>query len=721
MMKQLNPIVAILLVLTGLIPINAQNWHLVNSENGEKLNTSLIDSITHEESAGVYLHKLWRDGTVISENAVTTEMKFKIQEEPTVYYELNYEDDGIDAVITDSGLFALLTQVPDRDEYILVDGIIDEQATKEYLLIDENGFLKAISLDNGEIIHIFYTPQSLLLISNNGTTINEIPYSILSDGDTITPLADPAGTRATYTRSRIFRALKLRNSIKNWFKQPVKKASQELLRHISEGVGNRYGGLASDLIDLAFDWNDIISWLEMLDRLEEISYFGNTKITASNAVKVKVCTFRLPCKVENLSFNYDFVKVLGAYETLSSYRYFLTMDTRLDRFLADEYHSEEKEIYGDGIEEFEFTFQELEESYTYEPHLKLDLEVNVSVDKDTYEQLAQLCPNAPGWTPESYTLRRSCTIYGNQNSLFTGSVNSSVIDVQNIKNRSADIICDFSDVPAGAECNVNLTIDGSDISFVFKATSDNNNQKVCADNLIPNTSYTAYTSISYKDRHYPGSNTIDFRTTGPTGTVKEIGMITDHTAVVTCLFSNLELNSECGIYVRNEDGATLSFPASATDGEQYIQVSGLEPGTIYRCWVFINTPTSSFEDENYMEFTTLPSDISGTWNCRQENWNNITHQTSFETYSITLNPDGSVACSKYPDIVSGSWSYSIDGKLTIAIMDMATQSFNSGFNWTFTADDPKNPTSFTGYCNGWNYNNVIGYVQGDGHACELSR
>ena len=52
---------------------------------------------------------------------------------------------------------------------------------------------------------------------------------------------------------------------------------------------------------------------------------------------------------------------------------------------------------------------------------------------------------------------------------------------------------------------------------------------------------------------------------------------------------------------------------------------------------------------------------------------------------------------------------------------MATQSFNSGFNWTFTADDHKNPTSFTGYCNGWNYNNVIGYVQGDGHACELSR
>ena len=204
----------------------------------------------------------------------------------------------------------------------------------------------------------------------------------------------------------------------------------------------------------------------------------------------------------------------------------------------------------------------------------------------------------------------------------------------------------------------------------------------------------------------------------PSCSTGEVVKTTDKSAIVKCYYGGAEWFN-CGVAVSGKNG-TMTFSTSNEDGEHEINITGLKAATTYDYWAYINVDGNLVNGE-VKSFTTDLPDISGTWNCTEEYYEHSWSTTpKYKTYSISLNSNGSVSCSEYEEIVSGSWSFRSDGTVSISIMILATQTANSGVEWSGTVDSLMNPTTITGSKYNWNYNQ-IGYFQGDSHSIVMTR
>lgn len=671
----------------------AQNWTITSDKLGTSINTLLTDSITYEFVNGTYLRMLWRNGNIYNQAPVKCGNEYKFKSEKLEYEELSYESDGVDAIITKDSVYAVLTKLPDRDDFIFTTGMIGDPKSSERMLIDEQGFIKTVDFGDNQIAHVFYTSDYLILMDSIGNHIVDIPFKSLYLSQPESLQIHSKGFRATYTRNRIFRALSSLNLIKNFVKAPVKTGVLYLLRLINEGTAHRYGGLASDLIDLIFDYSDVFTWLSMADRLDEISYFGNAHLIALDAIEKNPASFILPIQINGLNQNHDFKNaLLKTYENLVSYKYTLSVETKQLSSLTPDSDSQSKEIPGkNGIENFTFTFNELFSEYSYEPNLKVELVVAVSVDKETYDQAASLSPNAPEWTPATYYLKRNCTIYGQPNKLQTGAVRSTILDVQEITDTSAVVLCSFSKVPDEAECNVHITKRGEDISIVYHGESDKESQKIKVTGLIPNTEYEASSGIVF-DRPYPGEKSINFATKGPSGNVFKVDNITDNSAIARCRFSDISNNYECGVVVTDKNGHRLQFNAIPQNGEQSIPMTGLKSSTDYYCSPFIKSQHYYHEDGNPIKFTTDPS-FEETY---IRSWYDVPGRYNYQ-WGLLLSDDGKASLVENAgwDVYhynNGTWSKG-KGAITVSIYH---KDLRKTLTFTGSVDDLKNPTKLTG-------------------------
>lgn len=215
-----------------------------------------------------------------------------------------------------------------------------------------------------------------------------------------------------------------------------------------------------------------------------------------------------------------------------------------------------------------------------------------------------------------------------------------------------------------------------------------------------------------------------FRTSSPAGSIEEISDKTEHSVNIHCLFSNIPDGASCGVYVWEENGSQMPYAGTSSTGSQVINVSGLDAATLYYCQAYVNANGVLFLSDQIESFETEQPDVSGTWNCTQKNWNSWNQTYTETTYTITLHEDGTVTHTSSMsslDPISSSWSYGKGGVLNISIMDIATQTQNHGLNWEFKTTTPKDPKEFEGSVYGWNFNDVIGYRQGDSSSCKLYR
>lgn len=201
--------------------------------------------------------------------------------------------------------------------------------------------------------------------------------------------------------------------------------------------------------------------------------------------------------------------------------------------------------------------------------------------------------------------------------------------------------------------------------------------------------------------------------------------ITDKTADITCSYSNIPNNAQCGYKVfKQSDDKGFFVGNGSGDGEHTSTVSGLEPCTEYSYIACVKYKGKEYPSLNGGTFVTKVSDISGTWTCTEEyyfNWDKNYENPQYKDYPVILGKDGTVSIDGKSDYVSSSWSYGANGRLTIKIMDMATSDFNSGFDINLTADDAKAPKKFTGAINNWSFNSTVGYVSRGGHSVVLTR
>ncbi|MBQ0073509.1 MAG: hypothetical protein KBT34_04900 [Prevotella sp.] len=231
-----------------------------------------------------------------------------------------------------------------------------------------------------------------------------------------------------------------------------------------------------------------------------------------------------------------------------------------------------------------------------------------------------------------------------------------------------------------------------------------------------------YKTWEYKDNTRYGK-TKSFTITKPTAVVKSVKNIKEKSADIVCEFSNIWPEVSCGVRLTIDafsldiESAHL-YSGSSTNGEQTINATGLSAYTKYGCNAYVKYDNKE-EYEGYKGFTTAFPDISGTWTCKEAQYDYAGNIKSYLTYTIDLNSDGTATINKPGfNYINATWS----GGATVNINanTISTQNLSQGFVWKGTVVDSKNPTKYKGYTYMWNYNN-IGSFQSDGNAIELTR
>jgi len=709
----------ILLSLEYTKVFSQTEWVLDNSSES-RIYTSDIDSITYTNENGEFSHNLWLGGRIVEKREIKEGDVFEPKEVSLKYDYCTFEEDGMDGIMTTDGNFAILQYTPDSTGYVLTCGSINDGAY-DYILFDTLGYVKGIKTRDNKIYSAIYSPDELWLIDSDGKITAEIPYSKFNSVDNVDAQARPA-VGESFTRHPVYQGLSICNTVFGYCTNLPLNASLDLLHAYLRNHGNRNGDFLGRLIKLGFDFFNPIAWADALDTMIDIFFFGNVMVTARDAIQKDIFRFNLPCEVRGLTYNTEFFRSMGArYEELMRHSFTLNMTTQTATIPHQDQNSQHKEIEREGLyDDFTFDFQEIQTLYDYEPSLTLDATVKRYLSPRELAELQNAVlavnPDAKFEIPQEsvwYTMNYNRTVYGNRNSLVTGSVSSTIEKVENEKSRTADVICSFSSVPKGAECIVSVSQNESEISFLYHGEPGKESQTLSVDNLSMNTSYVASCYIKHHGRTYPGIKSVEFQTTGPSGKVISIDpeTITTSSATVKCEFNGIESDVECGIVVQSSE-QTLTFSASSKGGEQLITLSGLEPGTQYRCYAFVRSSNYYRRQRTSVSFTTNVPGIEGTWNCVEEyDWRpypSAAWQTKTRSYTLTLHSDGSIIVNGLDyNYIGGSWDYSSSGLFTATGHVFATQTQNSWDRFEGTVDSVKNPKRITGVRYRGNMNMVV--------------
>lgn len=666
------------------------NWFFDNQNS--HINTAIIDSITYMKKGNCYFQNLWYDGKVIDKSEILEGDSFNPKEISLEYDYSTLEEDGMDGILTKSGFYAVFTYTPDSTGFVFINGDINRK-TFSCLLTDSLGYVRGVKTSDNRFFLVMYSPNELSIVDSEGNIVTVIPYSEFDKGEEMVKTKRRDYRKAwEFTRSPIYQVLSIGHTIKQFVKEPLITASLEVLYYLSKGKGLRYGTIITKLISLGFDSTDLFAWIEFLEKMEEAYYFGNAKLTALDAIEQDPCCFITPCKVEGLNDDV-FRKMQTGYEELVDYSYKLNMSVQTASFPNKEKQTIIKKIDKDGTyTDFIFNFNELQTLYDYEPSLTLDVTMRRPSAEFDGAIVYYVNPN----DKNRYDIKhKRCTIYGKPNSLITGSVSSTIDSVNNVKSTSADVICSFSKIPSGAECGVIVYRKGTDIQLIYPSIPGKDSHIVKVSNLSMNTSYVATTFIKFNGKTYEGIKSVEFKTSGPSGTVISVNNVTDKSAVAKCIFSEIESGGACGVIAKSST-QTLTFPASTKEGEQSVFMSGLTPSTKYQCYAYIMVANHYQEQKNGIGFTTDPPDLSGTWNCTSY----TKKGTVYETWTITLNEGGSGSASNgsstYNDF---HWEIGAGGTVIFRFFLINQSSGLMAYNsrsFQGVVNDLNNPTSISG-------------------------
>lgn len=651
-------------------------WFVLPPVTFEKGFTIVIEDISGNKYTKSTENKVEIKRNVISNMAISR------VEQKLEYQLFKKEIDGIDAAMTNDGNYCALVEVNNESKQMLAIFGNTASNLRDYVLMDSLGIIHNFTL--GEDVYSLIYGDNNVSVFCNDTWKCDIPYEKFHDSDN-------TETRASIlTRNPIYKLASKISIITDVIKAPRKTI---ILAVLQAQLGDN-NDLLNFLVD-AIDGIDLLEAIKWIDRMMDINYFGDAYISTLEPCEVSVCNYNLGCYTQLPSLDTPFYKE-NSHRGVS-YTFKVTMNLKEDCVGGEEYSKESEPL----DEETWFNFQNLNlnSKYRYEPKL----EVEYSISDEAYWLSIGEDPQKIG----AQTARRS--LYGEELSFTTGLVGSSVEKVENKKSTSADVICSFSDVPSGAECQILITKEGTDISQIFSGQPDCKNQEVSVSGLTPSTTYIASSRIIYKGMPYNGSKSVSFSTPGPSGYLISIPeeQITTTSAIVKCQFSNVGSGVECGIIVKGEDGSSKTISASNVESEQDVTISGLQPATQYTCTSYVkltHSQGSYYKEGNSLSFTTDPEplpDLSGIWIFDQKYYgdNSLTIELILEsstkhsaTYkaksgyygmnqlSVTINSDGSGSIGCWNSYgYTGSFSGTFNDSYTVLSGD---RFYNGTNSWT---------------------------------------
>lgn len=606
----------LVLVFTSLISISAQEEWVLEGYKSD-IFSSLVDSITYTNEDGAYFENQWSKGEIA--NKVLIEEYDYYLPHP---YKLEYSyctlaEDGVDAVATDYGLYATLQFSPDSTNFALIVGNLNDDS-EICLVFDSLGYAKTLKTSENEVYPIFYTSNKLLVFDAEGEIVGEISYTEFEKNKVS---LNRKNIRKVYefTQNPIYKGASILATILEIItaKKPIQEIAKQLLVFLVKGAGHREVDCWAGLLTAGVN---PFGWIELMETADELLYFENTTLTAMDAIKKNCTTYVLPCKIKDFKTIDKLIGNLKQRVELLNYSYTLEMTARSESNNKKDIQSKKKDKgINNGVYNFDFVFKNLETKYKYVPSLTLLASYTIERLDASYISEEQMRLVEHGYTVEDKiptridTIKVKCKILGNENSLYTGSVNSFVEYVENVKVSSADIVCSFSEVPAGAKCYVTIAEYGSDITVNYDASSDKSNQTIHVTGLAANTAYIANTVILYNGEMFVGENMVGFTTDKPEGKVISVDneTITMTTAIAKCEFKGIEAGTEVGVIVN--PSSIGKFVATSKDGEQSVELTNLEPCTTYECFAYIKTANHYEEQTNHISFTTKGADLTGEW------------------------------------------------------------------------------------------------------------
>ncbi len=633
-------------------------WFVIPPVTFENGFTIIIEDINGNKYTKSTENKIEIMRNVVS-NMAASKIEYKLE-----YQLFEKEFYGIDAAMTPDGNYCALIEVNNESKQKLAILGNTNTESRDYVLLDSLGIIHNFTLGTN-VYSLTYGEDNVSVFCNDSWEC-DIPYEKFYDFN------DNIQTRASFlTRNPIYKLASKIFVISDFIKAPRKAIILAVL-HSQLGDDDE---LLNLLVD-AIDGIDILEAIKWIDHIMDINYFGDAYISTLEPHKIAVCNYDLGCYTRLPYMDTPFYKE-NSYRGVS-YTFKVSMKLREDCIGGEEYSKESEAL--DEYTWFNFQDLELNTEYIYEPKL----EVEYSISDEAYWLSIGEDPQKIG--PQK--ARR--ILYGKERSFTTGSVSTSVENIENVKYTTADVICSFSDVPKGAECEVLINEEGTDVSMVYSGQPNSNNQKVSVTGLRPFTTYRVSSRIIYKGRPYNSKYSHRFTTIGPSGYIKSIKEY-QNSADITCVFNNLESGVDCGIIVEGRDGFYQKLKASNTEKEQTITISGLSAAIWHLCKVYVSY-SSYYCEGQVKEFRTLTADITGTWYTPD--------------HTIILNADGTAesSSSKEPNSIYGEWRF--DGhNVNIFVGDIYTEWPGGhewgGREWNGTVNDRENPTKIVGRTGRW--------------------
>lgn len=336
------------------------------------------------------------------------------ESEPLEYEYCSFEEDGMEGVLTDDGLYAVFVNIPESKDYIFKAGRIEDDQNFS-ILYDSLGFMKAIINEN-ELIQVLYSPEDLWLINKNGTILAEIPYKTIIEKSEES-IKSRIRTRSAIAETPLYHIIDNANTVFGYLKNWKQSLFLDLSKQLLNLSGKRSVKLAGLLAETAITKN----WFTLLKALDtEVDYFffADASLTALDAIENSACSFITPCEVNGLFRNTAATKFYSNYCEIMDITFTLKMSVDKAGFPHNEPQTQETNIDGDGTYLFSFDFQDLEELYEYKPSLTMDLTLKghdfFNTVHNTLNPLFYLYFFS---NPSGHVYHRMCTIVGEPNTL----------------------------------------------------------------------------------------------------------------------------------------------------------------------------------------------------------------------------------------------------------------------------------------------------------------
>lgn len=597
--------------------VRAQNLYEIVSHNGntvETIDISLIDSITYSKSDNSYSQNIWKNGEKSTASiSINDYIDFNERYE---YYPF-LSDEIKTGIVTNKGNYCFISNaLEDCDSCHLI--VVSDESRENNLIAfaDSLGLIRYININDNKFTIIYGKNEFLIFL--NETIFKRGSYDDLPIESYYTSPDERKNVNV------IKRTCAVLCSMLDF----ISDVDSNVLRNFSYELNN--GRFVIDNTDeqkhefamskkVRFRGPSVIDYLEFLhdyfEQLQKLAryiVFGNISLETLYPKRNKINNYDLGCKV-----SYSSNGMLGDVFLRDPNISIILKNRSTDKVVRTETRTSTSST--DNSYYMNFDNLDLDTRYSYYP--KVDAYFWMP---DRPERLSVWEIGIEYSFPPFLFLSMGASIEGESEQFDVGHPGSTIGEAYDVKDKSAKVDCQFSDLPDGATCYVNVYGDSGIRRESCSATEDK--QFISLSGLKPCNLYICQPVVEYNGNKYESDKSINFTTNPPdisgTWSCKETHY--DKAGNPKYTTYSVTLNENGSVQLSNYDNLVSGGWGISCDGSVNINV--------------ITLATQSFVGQliwkGKIDNLENPTKITGV--THGENWNTVIGSVSVGGYAFEM-------------------------------------------------------------------------------------